>query len=117
MSLVLIDGSDRYPAISGDGSLVVGWSESAQVHEAFRWTRDRGIESLGTSVASNGLSEANAASYDGSVIVGRFGVLSGDIVGFRWTASDGMISIGDLVKETLTVDQRYAQLFRLSCID
>jgi probable HAF family extracellular repeat protein len=82
--------------ISGDGSVVVGASESNLVQEAFRWTREHGIESLGVAARGDDLSAAGAVSYDGSVIVGRSGRVSGDFAAFRWTDANEMISIGDL---------------------
>jgi len=40
---------DQTLIISADGSVVVGWAESADGHQrAFRWTADGGMEDLGT---------------------------------------------------------------------
>jgi uncharacterized membrane protein len=68
--------------VSGDGSVVVGWTDSASGQQAYRWTQDGGLVAIGAEFA-------RAASYDGSVIVGSTGSSA-----FRWTASQGMVSLG-----------------------
>jgi probable HAF family extracellular repeat protein len=82
--------------ISGDASVVVGWSSSNLLGgEAFRWTRDSGMVGLGSLPAIIPGSRAAAASNDGSVIAGssHFGAFG---QAFRWTAETGMVALGTL---------------------
>jgi probable HAF family extracellular repeat protein len=84
-------------AVSSDGSVVAGYSSDAEhFHQAFRWTEDNGMVSLGRlpppGVNPGGFAGGNYAqgmSADGSVIVG-----GGQGEAFRWTASDGMVGLG-----------------------
>jgi len=100
------DNSSNANAISGDGSTIVGYSQtleetapfniSASQPDVFRWTLGSGLIQLGPSPSQNGLSLdlANAISADGSTIVG-FG--SNNSVGteaVRWTAGGGMVGLG-----------------------
>jgi probable HAF family extracellular repeat protein len=80
-------------AVSGDGSVVVGRSRSASGTEAFRWTVNDGMASLGPPpfpVPFPFFSEALAVSGDGSVVVGRSRSASGTEA-FHWTAKCGMV--------------------------
>ncbi len=82
-------------AVSGDGRVVVGMSESASGREAFRWTETEGMVGLGDLPGGAFRSEAFGVSADGSVIVG----FSESAVGreaFLWTAATGMVGLGDL---------------------
>jgi probable HAF family extracellular repeat protein len=87
--------------VSGDGSVVVGesWSGSGGT-EAFYWTENDGMVGLGNlSGRSFGgfFSSAFGISADGLTIVGDSQSPDGnDHVAFRWTKSDGMISLGYL---------------------
>jgi probable HAF family extracellular repeat protein len=80
--------------VSGDGSVVCGYSNSATGDAAFRWTAAGGLQPLGDLTGGGTLSYANAVSADGSVIVGHSLSASGDEA-FRWTAA-GMVGLGDL---------------------
>jgi uncharacterized membrane protein len=77
--------------VSGDGSVVVGWSQSSGSYlyggEPFRWSSANGIQSLGFLPGDElgGDSAAYGVSADGSTIVGRSGSRA-----FRWTSTDGM---------------------------
>ncbi len=86
--------------ISGDGQVVVGWSDSTSDHqarEAFRWTATEGMVGLNNPGADPAVySRAIAASHDGSVIVG-----SRDFA-FLWTAEGGMVFLDDLTPGDLT---------------
>lgn len=84
--------------ISADGSTVVGWSMTANGREAFRWTREEGMMSLGMLL---GGTESNAlgVSGDGSVVSGFAD--NSDLPGlqaeaFRWTREEGMTPLGFL---------------------
>ncbi|OHB48846.1 MAG: hypothetical protein A2Y10_06230 [Planctomycetes bacterium GWF2_41_51] len=99
-----LPGRDFYSVaqgISGDGSVIVGYGHSSSGYsEAFRWTVSEGMVSLGDLSGGGFFSGAMAASYDGSVIVGygHSDLCTGgeSIEAFYWTASGGMVGIGDL---------------------
>ncbi len=79
--------------VSGDASVVVGESQSANGREAFRWTAADGMVGLGDLPGSGFESVATAASRDGSVVVGAG---AGGLLGFeafRWTATGGMVGL------------------------
>lgn len=91
-------GNSSANGISGDGFTVVGTSYSlGNEDQAFRWSLQGGMVGLG-SVAGGNRSEAYAASYDGSVIVGSSserlpsGIIQNQQA-FRWTNS-GMVGLG-----------------------
>ncbi len=83
-------------AISADGLIVVGSSNSATGEMAFRWTfKDRRLEPLGDLPGERVWSRANAVSADGSVIVGSSSSHYGNEA-FRWTAAGGIKGLGDV---------------------
>jgi probable HAF family extracellular repeat protein len=83
-------------AVSADGGVVVGVSESAGGDEAFRWTPGGGIAGLGSlGDGSDFFSSANGVSDDGSVIVGTTAVSSSQTRAFRWTAGNGMVKLNN----------------------
>lgn len=98
----------RAMGVSSDGSVVVGaanWSGGGGplpvTGEAFQWTPSQGMQGLGDVPGGNGCSRAFGASADGSVIVGKGNAGSSfqveDLgVAFRWTAGEGMVSLGFL---------------------
>ena len=57
-------------AVSADGKTVVGFSQSGSGREAFRWTREGGLQSLEDLPGGEMHAEASAVSAGGSVIVG-----------------------------------------------
>ena len=85
--------------VSSDGMIVVGTAKTENGDQAFRWTEEEGIISLGNLPDSSlNQSWANNISDNGRVIVG-----SGDPgeswnthQGFVWTGETGMILIGSL---------------------
>jgi probable HAF family extracellular repeat protein len=82
--------------VSANGSVIVGTASSVIIDsEAFRWTVTDGMMLLGDLPGSSTLSEVNALSADGLVVVGG-GNLNLDEEAFRWTATDGMVGLGDL---------------------
>ncbi len=93
----------RATAVSADGSIVVGQSESGspesgRVGLAFRWTEDEGIVSLGDLPGGSTSSYASDISDDGTVVVGSSD--SGSAFGaeaFRWTPGKGMESVRQLL--------------------
>lgn len=85
----------RATGISADGKVVVGFSyvPSGVIH-AFRWTRQGGVQDLGTLGGSE--SEAKAVSSDGRTIVGRAKNSAGRFRAFIWTEQNGMQELPDL---------------------
>ena len=86
-------------AVSGDGSVVVGYSSnSATGFEAFRWTEAEGIVGLGDLPGGEFRSFADGVSEDGSVVVGRGdnGLGFSGEESFRWTQEVGMVGLGSL---------------------
>jgi probable HAF family extracellular repeat protein len=85
--------------VSGDGSVVCGYSNSSAGDQAFRWTLADGIVGLGDLPGGSSYSSARAVSADGSTIVGDSSGASGGHA-FRWRApgphSGGMQDLGDL---------------------
>ena len=93
-----LPGGSAYSAatgVSGNGSVVVGISESASGTEAFSWTAGGGMVGLGDLAGGSFYSYAHGVSSDGSVIVGRSASASGSEA-FSWTAGGGMVGLGDL---------------------
>ena len=82
-------------AVSGDGSTVVGFSESASGRQAFRWTAGGGMVGLGDLPGGIFQSSALGVSGDGSTVVGR-GASATGFEAYRWTAGGGMVGLGDL---------------------
>ncbi len=96
--------------VSGDGRVIVGYRDvgapQSSAHEAFSWTAETGMVGLGFLPNTPGLTEssnASAASYDGSVIVGQstsanadYPLYAGGGEAFLWTPSGGMVGLGDL---------------------
>ena len=90
------DFDSRAAGISGDGRIIVGAGTSAAGTAPVMWD-ESGIHSLGYlpqgSFPLQGW--ANAANFDGSVIVGVSSSVNGTTEAFKWTAA-GMIGLGDL---------------------
>lgn len=80
-------------AVSADGRAVVGFSNSTNGEEAFRWTRDTGMNPLGALGGPEFLSIARGVSGDGSIVVGESIAPDADpngvVAAFRWTISGG----------------------------
>lgn len=80
--------------VSGDGQVMVGISRGGLSDgRAFKWTRSDGLALLGDIPFGNQFTNARAASFDGSVIVGV--MQFGKIEAFRWE-NGVMTGIGDL---------------------
>lgn len=80
-------------AVSGDGSVVVGWSDSREGPTAFRWANGV-IQSLGDLPGGGFDSDARAVSSNGDVIVGT-GTTGNGAEAFRWTSANGMLQLGE----------------------
>lgn len=90
------DFSSTARRISADGLTIVGYSDSAEGREAFRWTGETGMAGLGDLPSVTFESEAFGVSADGSVIVGRGSRFGSEREAFRWTSADGMVGLGYL---------------------
>ena len=82
--------------VSGDGSVIVGESNSASGNEAFRWTAASGMVGLGELPGGNFASTAFGVSGDGAVVVGQDSTATAFLEAFRWTQSGGMVGLGQL---------------------
>jgi probable HAF family extracellular repeat protein len=82
-------------AVSDDGAVIAGNSESAAGLEGFRWTEEEGMIGLGL---PPGWASASAygLSADGSTIVGGLQKSGGGFGAFFWTEETGMVGIGGL---------------------
>jgi probable HAF family extracellular repeat protein len=94
-------------AISADGRVVAGRSESANGAEAFRWSVGSGMVGLGDLPGADFFSEARGVSADGSVIVGTGRSEIGDEP-FRWTSDGGLVGLGDFPDASCPFCQRAA---------
>ena len=81
-------------AVSGDGTVVVGWSKSASGREAFLWTVAGGMQSIGELAGGAFDSVAYGISDDGKCVVGSSESVHGKEA-FRWTVSEGIQGLGD----------------------
>lgn len=83
----------RATGVSADGSTVVGIADGSTTSasgDAFRWTAGTGMVRI-CCLAGPVNSAADAASSDGSTVVGDSGLQA-----FRWTAAEGMVGLGFL---------------------
>ena len=85
-------------AVSADGQVVVGSTQSTLGRQAFRWTRSGGLQGLGDFPPSGPYdSYGLAVSTAGDVVVGDGSTISPvSRAAFRWTASTGLQSMGTL---------------------
>jgi len=81
--------------VSGDGSIVVGLSQSDLGREAFRWTQATGLVGLGDLPGGVFFSVISGLSSDGSVLVGA-GSPENGFEAIRWTEASGMTPLGRL---------------------
>ena len=80
-------------AISWQGSVIVGESQTSEGMRAFRWTEQHGIESLGV-LPGHDESMALGVSGDGQLIIGESSSLYEELA-FRWVQGK-MTPLGDL---------------------
>lgn len=85
-------------AFSGDGSVVVGISESTSGPQAFRWTTGTGLAALGDLSGGAFFSEAYRVSRDGTTVVGiSMSAASGsNPEAMYWTSATGIVGLGDV---------------------
>ncbi|WP_172449779.1 hypothetical protein [Porphyrobacter sp. HT-58-2] len=100
---VLEEGDQAYSYatdVSADGRVVVGESrvnisENNWNYQAFIWTPQNGMVSLGT--LGGNYSYARAVSSDGNVVIGQSSTTNNSSDrAFRWTAAGGMQDLGTL---------------------
>jgi len=79
--------------ISGDGQVIIGRVDDGSQLVPFRWTQSGGMVNIASAAIPSGV--ANAANFDGSVIVGD------DDAGHAtvWTQPDGMQFIADILTD------------------
>ncbi|HUD71539.1 MAG TPA: thrombospondin type 3 repeat-containing protein, partial [Dongiaceae bacterium] len=82
--------------ISADGRVVVGQAAAAAGREAVYWSGTDAPVSLAPSSGGTFGDLIDAASDDGSVLVGSRQRAQGQFAAFRWTAADGIVLLGDL---------------------
>jgi probable HAF family extracellular repeat protein len=87
--------SDAY-GVTPDGSVIVGYSSTADGYQAVRWTRETGLVGLGHLAPGDHFSDAaHAVSADGSIVVGEAQSAQGQQA-FRWAQATGLVGLGDL---------------------
>jgi len=84
--------------VSADGSIVVGFSDSANGRQAFRWTSGGGMIGLGDLAGGSFVSIARGVSADGSVVVGNSRSANGDEA-FVWDEVEGMLSLKTVLED------------------
>ena len=90
--------------ISANGNVVVGWVTSLSGHhQAARWTSAGGWSTLGSLFGPTFATSANAASSDGSVIVGQTDGPAGSQA-FIWDANYGMRLLQGVLSTGLQVN-------------
>lgn len=105
VSLGHLRGGGNYSeanAISGDGTIIVGQSDSASGLQPFRWTAAGGMVGLGHLPGSTN-DVARAVSGDGSVIVGESKLASSETA-FIWDNVNGMRSLQSVLSSNYHLD-------------
>jgi len=88
---------------SKDGSVIVGYSNSADGPQAFRWTKETGMVGLGDLPGGSFDSSAFAVSADGSIVVGAGSPK--DIWGaFIWDSLHGMRDLSQVLTNDFGAD-------------
>lgn len=88
---IIADDGSAATSVSGDGSVVVGSGFYDNWGQAFRWTREGGLDYF-LSELSLGDSTAIAISADGSTIVGHYDYIHS----FAWTEAGGLRLLDEL---------------------
>jgi probable HAF family extracellular repeat protein len=83
-------------AVSGDGKVIVGQSDSANGSEAFRWNEVEGMVGIGDLPGGEFQSLAYDVSANGQVIIGTGFSSTIFEEAFRWDSVQGMIGLGHL---------------------
>lgn len=88
---------------SYDGSVIVGYGQSASGREAFRWTAGEGMVGLGDLSGGAFESQAEGTSADGSIVVGQASTAIG-YEAFIWDSVHGMRNLRDLLTNDYGLD-------------
>ncbi len=83
--------------VSGDGSTVVGFGQSASGTQAYQWDATNGVQGLGDLAGGGFSSSADGVSAGAKIIVGGGKSASG-LEAFRWDATNRMQGLGDLAR-------------------
>ena len=89
--------------VSADGSVIVGFGQSASGREAFVWTSGGGMVGLGELPGGDFESGATDVSADGSVVVG-LGTSASGREAFIWDDANGMRNLRDVLVNDLFLD-------------
>jgi probable HAF family extracellular repeat protein len=92
---ISLDSLDHVNDVSGDGTVVAGFSYFDRGTGAVRWMIGGDITGLGDLPGGRNRSLAYDLSGDGAVVVGESNSVSGQEA-FRWTSGTGMEGLGDL---------------------
>ncbi len=104
-----LDHGSSATGISADGTIVVGtyMPVDGELWRAFKWTEADGFVTLGDlpgdSEGNRIESHATAISAAGDVIVGWSYTNNSEINAFRWTQTEGMISLGDTTQSATAI--------------
>ena len=93
--------SSKANAVSGDGSVVVGYSSINGVETAFRWTSSEGMVALDSSNSQFYRTVALDVSADGSTIIG-FGITPGEKRAFIWDEVNGIRDLEEVMVNELS---------------
>ncbi len=85
--------------VSGDGTVVVGFSISADGNQAFRWTKSEGMIGLGVLPGGGPHSVAYDVSADGNLVIGSSDAEPDRSGAFIWTHDRGMRTLDDILME------------------
>lgn len=85
--------SSSAEAVSHDGRVIVGVSQSALGQEAMRWTHQNGMEGLGDLEGGGVIAYAWGVSGDGSTVIGWGTTATSASEAFSWTEQTGMIDL------------------------
>ena len=89
--------------VSADGHVVVGYANSEQGQEAFRWTRSGGMASCGTFSSGYAYSEALDVSGDGKLVVG-YSLGEHGQQAFIWDERHGMRDLHEVLVNSHDLD-------------
>jgi hypothetical protein len=88
-SLVTKGARDFASSVSGNGKMVLGsYYDDEENRHWYLWTATGGMQ------YPQGLDDARAINFDGSVVVGSIGDLEGATRAARWTERDGAVDLG-----------------------
>jgi uncharacterized protein (TIGR03382 family) len=87
------DTSSGAEAVSGDGAVVIGQSNSPAGQRAFRWS-STGLQELGF-LSGGTFSQALATNFDGTWVVGSADSAEGSNRAFIWNQWTGMVDLNE----------------------